>query len=346
MEHSKEFLEIAEDARKRVKEVSVAETLERIKNGANLIDVREDNEFEAGHAEGATHIGRGVIERDIVGKFPDKNAELVLYCGGGFRSALAADNLQKMGYRNVFSMIGGWTAWKEANAPTANKDKELILAEARERTKEIAARFSEKGDALGWFDALYKEAAGDNEKIPWADLEPNKFLRAFAEKTNLQGNGRKALVVGCGLGDDARFLYDSGFDVTAFDISRTAIEWARKLHAETSIKFFAADLFNPPKEWYQAFEFVLEVYTIQPLPLEMRPKVIDAIANFVELKGKLLVVTRGREDDEIPTELPWALSRKDLSRFEVNNLKQTYFEEIPGDEEPSIPRFVVEYEKN
>ncbi len=118
MEHTKEFLEIAEDARSRVKEISVEETLEKVKNGATLVDVREDNEWNDGHAVGATHIGRGVIERDIVGKFPNKNNELILYCGGGYRSALAADNLQKMGYTNVFSMTGGWTAWKEANAPT------------------------------------------------------------------------------------------------------------------------------------------------------------------------------------------------------------------------------------
>ena len=218
--------------------------------------------------------------------------------------------------------------------------------DARERTKEIQAEFAEKGDALGWFDALYREAAGDNERIPWADLEPNKFLRRFAEQTNLQGNNRKALVVGCGLGDDARYLYDLGFRVTAFDISRTAIEWARKLHSNTDIEFFTADLFDAPKEWFAAFEFVLEVYTIQPLPLEMRPQVIDAIANFVEFRGKLIVVTRGREDDEIPLELPWALSRKDLSRFEVNRLQQIHFEEMFGDEEEPIKRFVIEYEKN
>ena len=118
MEHTKEFLELAEDARNRVEEVSVSETLEKVKTGANLIDVREDNEWNDGHAKGAVHLGRGIIERDIVGKFPDKNAELVLYCGGGFRSALAAVNLRKMGYRNVLSMAGGWTAWTEANAPT------------------------------------------------------------------------------------------------------------------------------------------------------------------------------------------------------------------------------------
>jgi SAM-dependent methyltransferase len=217
--------------------------------------------------------------------------------------------------------------------------------DARERTKQIQNEFAEKGDALGWFEALYKEAAGDNEKIPWADLQPNKFLRQWAERANLRGDNRKALVVGCGLGDDARFLYDLGFNVTAFDISATAIEWARRLHADTDIKFVVADLFAPLKDWYQAFEFVLEVYTIQPLPLDMRKDVIDAIANFVGLKGKLAVVTRGREDDEQPLELPWALSRKDLSRFEENGLKQINFEEMDGDEETPIKRFVVEYER-
>ena len=117
MEHSKEFLQIAEAAKSRVTEISVEETLEKIKGKASLIDVREDNEWNEAHAAGATHLGRGVIERDIVGAFPDKDAELILYCGGGYRSALAADNLQKMGYTNVLSMAGGWTAWTDAGAP-------------------------------------------------------------------------------------------------------------------------------------------------------------------------------------------------------------------------------------
>ncbi len=118
MEHSKEFEQLVNDIRRNVKEIPVTETLERVEKGAALIDVREDNEWDAEHAAGAEHIGRGVIERDIVWKHPDKGEELILYCGGGYRSALAADNLQKMGYTNVHSMIGGWTAWKEAGAPT------------------------------------------------------------------------------------------------------------------------------------------------------------------------------------------------------------------------------------
>lgn len=104
-------------AKSSVREVSVADTLDRIQGGARLIDVREDNEYDAGHAVAAEHMGRGVIERDIVGKHPNKDEELILYCGGGYRSALAVESLQKMGYTNVWSMAGGWSAWKEAGAP-------------------------------------------------------------------------------------------------------------------------------------------------------------------------------------------------------------------------------------
>jgi rhodanese-related sulfurtransferase len=118
MKFSSEFMEIVDDARGRVNEVSVEESQEKVAGGANLIDVREDHEWEAGHAKGALHLARGIIERDIVDRFPDKATELVLYCGGGFRSALSADMLQKMGYTNVFSMDGGWKAWNEAGAET------------------------------------------------------------------------------------------------------------------------------------------------------------------------------------------------------------------------------------
>ena len=117
MQHSEEFLQLVDEAKSRIKEVTVAETQQRLQEGAQLIDVREDNEWQAGHAKNAVHLGRGIIERDITGKYPDKSTELILYCGGGFRSALSADNLQKMGYTNVASMAGGWRAWKEANAP-------------------------------------------------------------------------------------------------------------------------------------------------------------------------------------------------------------------------------------
>ena len=122
MKHSPGFLKIVEDAKTRVREVSVVEALRKLESGkAKVIDVREDNEWAAGHVRGARHIGKGVIERDIEQTVPDKNAELILYCGGGFRSALATDNLQKMGYTNVVSMAGGWREWQAAGGPTESE---------------------------------------------------------------------------------------------------------------------------------------------------------------------------------------------------------------------------------
>ena len=118
MKHSEGFLKLVNDAKSRVREVDVEETQKRLKEnpGAKLIDVREDHEWQAGRAAGAEHLGKGIIERDIEQKVPDKSTELILYCGGGFRSALVADVLQQMGYTNVFSMAGGWKAWKDSAA--------------------------------------------------------------------------------------------------------------------------------------------------------------------------------------------------------------------------------------
>ena len=119
MQHSEGFLKLVKDAKSRVKEVDYKEIKKRIDSGEKLIlvDTREDLEWAKGHVPGAIHLGKGVIERDIEKTVPDHNAPVVLYCGGGFRSALAADNLQKMGYTNVISMDGGWRGWTESGYP-------------------------------------------------------------------------------------------------------------------------------------------------------------------------------------------------------------------------------------
>jgi rhodanese-related sulfurtransferase len=120
MKHSEGFLKLVNDAKGRIREVTVDETRERMKsnNEVRLIDVREDNEWRAGRAAGSLHLGKGIIERDIEAEVSDKSTEVILYCGGGYRSALAADVLQQMGYRNVFSLAGGWKAWNDSGAPT------------------------------------------------------------------------------------------------------------------------------------------------------------------------------------------------------------------------------------
>lgn len=120
MAHAEKFLGLVKDAKKRVKETDVADVKRRMDAGEKLtiVDVREESEWAQGHLPGALYLGKGVIERDIEQRVPDTNTKLILYCGGGFRSALAADNLQKMGYTNVESMDGGWKGWVSAGLPT------------------------------------------------------------------------------------------------------------------------------------------------------------------------------------------------------------------------------------
>jgi rhodanese-related sulfurtransferase len=119
MDHSPGFLALVNDAKARIRELSISETLERVEKDPSikLIDIREDREWALGHITGAVHMGKGIIERDIEKAIPDRNAEIILYCGGGFRSALSADALGKMGYTKVYSMDGGWRQWVEAGNP-------------------------------------------------------------------------------------------------------------------------------------------------------------------------------------------------------------------------------------
>src|SRR6201988_1682091 len=127
MKHAPGFLAIVNDAKTRVKQWSFSEVKQRLDAGEKftLVDVREDNDWARGHLPGAIHLGKGIIERAIEQRVPETGAKLVLYCGGGFRSALTADNLQKMGYTNVESMDGGWRGWLEAGYPTGKEEGKI-----------------------------------------------------------------------------------------------------------------------------------------------------------------------------------------------------------------------------
>ena len=122
-QHSQRFVKLAENARQQVREITVEKVKEKIESGdiSFLIDVREANEWQQGHLPHALHLSKGVIERDIEKHIPDEQSEIILYCGGGFRSALAGENLQRMGYKNILSMAGGFTAWKNAGFPIENE---------------------------------------------------------------------------------------------------------------------------------------------------------------------------------------------------------------------------------
>ena len=122
-QHSPGFVKIVDDAKSRIREITPQDLLAHLKSSRSqtLIDVREASEFAAGHLPAAQHLCKGIIERDIEERVPDRAAEIILYCGGGYRSALAADNLQRMGYTNVYSLAGGWGAWNEAGAPVESE---------------------------------------------------------------------------------------------------------------------------------------------------------------------------------------------------------------------------------
>lgn len=216
----------------------------------------------------------------------------------------------------------------------------------REHIGRIAGAHIERGDATGWFEELYSDAKGDLDAIPWLDLEPNRFLVEWDEGKLAGGENRRAIVVGCGLGDEAKYLDELGYTVTAFDISATAIDWARRIHKASAIEFHVADIFDIPGEWDREFDLVMEVYTIQALPLSMRERTIDAIAALVAPEGELVAVQRLREDAVTdPEGPPWAVSREEIKRFEVNGLVEKEFETFWGDEDEPVERFVARYQR-
>jgi SAM-dependent methyltransferase len=215
----------------------------------------------------------------------------------------------------------------------------------RAKAREIAHRHLSEGDALGWFEDLYVQAKGDSSVIPWADLEVNPNLAAWLDAHAMNGKGKSALKIGCGLGDDAEELARRGFDATAFDISETAVAWCRKRFPCSSVNYLATDLFKAPKEWEQAFDFVLESYTLQVLPPSLRKEAIRAISRFVRTGGTLLAIARGRDPGEEEGTMPWPLVRTELEEFRTLGLREVSFEDYLDHEEPPVRRFRVVYER-
>jgi SAM-dependent methyltransferase len=189
------------------------------------------------------------------------------------------------------------------------------MDDARRRARALAYEYVSRGDAVGWFEPLYRQAAGDPRAIQWADLRPNPHLMEWAGRVGLKGDGSRALVVGCGLGDDAEALSVLGFRVVAFDVAPTAVEWSRRRFPNSAVEYVVADLLTPAAGWQGAFDFVLEAYTLQVLPPNERAVAVGRIAELVAPGGTLLVLARGREPDDDPGHMPWPLVRSDLAGF-------------------------------
>ena len=180
--------------------------------------------------------------------------------------------------------------------------------------------YQENNDPTGWFDSIYKSANGDHTKVFWADLEPSPYLVSWLEKNPIDKPSKRACVIGCGVGDDAEALSKFGFEVTAFDISVTAIELCKNRYKDTKVNYVVADLFDYPKEWSKSFDVVYECNTIQVLPGDYRVKARIAMSSLICKDGYILVSCRSRNEGEKENSIPLPLTKCERDEF-VNSDK-------------------------
>ncbi|GAB4226688.1 MAG: hypothetical protein Kow0049_06070 [Stanieria sp.] len=215
----------------------------------------------------------------------------------------------------------------------------------REKVKSLATESINQANPSGWFETLYAEANGDSNQVPWAKNSPHPYLQNWLELYSPEGHGKSALVIGCGLGDDAEALAKYGFAVTAFDISPTAISWCQQRFPDSSVNYLVADLFALDSAWQHRFDLVYECRNIQALPLNVRSQVINIVASLVTEKGTLLIITRFRDEESEPEGPPWPLSERELAWFQELSFteirRDTFFE---GDVQP-IKHLRLEYRK-
>ena len=217
---------------------------------------------------------------------------------------------------------------------------------SRQFARSLARAAIGRGEPLAWLEQLYAqvESAG-HSVVPWADLEPNPNLVAWLDREQLDGAGKSALVVGCGLGDDAEELCRRGFQVTAFDVSPSAVAQAAKRFPESAVEYVAADLFEPPQEWTRRYDLVHEAYTLQVLPRGLRAKAVGQLAGFVSPDGILLMIARARDAAEELGEMPWPLTSTELEAASRLGLERISFEDYLDDERPRVRRFRAVYKR-
>jgi SAM-dependent methyltransferase len=213
-----------------------------------------------------------------------------------------------------------------------------------ERTRALAAESALGGDPTAWFDRLYRAAEAGEAVVPWDRHAPHRLLLEWAQRHRLVGARARALVVGCGLGDDAELIASLGYETTAFDIAEAAVEGARRRFPESDVRYVVANLLDPPPQWRGAFGFVLESLTVQSLPERLHPEATRRVTEFVEPGGTLLVVSTARDEGTPVEGPPWPLTRSEVDAFASGDLEPVRVEQIPG-EEPSIRRWRAEFRR-
>lgn len=213
----------------------------------------------------------------------------------------------------------------------------------QQKVKFLATEAIRQDNPSGWFETLYAQANGDLAQIPWVKNTVHPYLQNWLENYASQVKGNSALVIGCGLGDDAEALASMGYKVTAFDISPTAIAWCQKRFPHSLVTYLVADLFALDSAWQHSFDLVYECRNIQALPLEVRSQVISSIAGLVAEAGTLLIITRFRDLDTELDGPPWPLSEKELNKFQKLGLTEIRRDSFFEGEDSSVKQLRLEY---
>lgn len=219
----------------------------------------------------------------------------------------------------------------------------MSMPDPDEHARALAADALSEGDPVGWFERLYAAADTGAATVPWDAPEPHFLLPEWAEAGGIDGTGRDAVVVGCGLGRDAEYLAGLGFRVTAFDVSESGVAAAKRRHPDSSVRYVTADLFDVPGDWVAAYDLVLESLTVQSLPLSLRAEAIGAVTRLVAPGGTLLVVAFGRDTEELPAGPPWPLSRAEIEAFGAGELRARRIEELRDAGPPEVLRWRAEF---
>jgi SAM-dependent methyltransferase len=197
-------------------------------------------------------------------------------------------------------------------------------------------------DPTGWFEPLYAAAEAGEAVVPWDRGGPSPLLVEWTAERELDGRGRRAMVVGCGLGDDAEHVAALGFETVAFDIAPTAIGGARRRFPDSSVEYVVADLLDPPAEWRSAFHFVVESITVQALPDPPRPAATANVSSLVAPGGTLLVLAAAREQHEPANGPPWPLVRAEVEAFATGGVEAVRIEDLRGMPDPWERRWRAE----
>lgn len=221
-----------------------------------------------------------------------------------------------------------------------------MTEQSRDQAHDLARQHLARGDHQGWFEALYRSAGGDSSIVPWADLRPSPLMLQLLDGP-LSGLSGRCAVVGCGLGDDAQELARRGFEVTAFDLSHTAIAWCRERWQNTEVDFRQADLLELPADMPGSFDLVMEINTLQAVPDALRLRMLAPLASLLAEGGQLAVICRMCHEGELIDGPPWAVTRSELDLLSADHgLENVLLEQLSDGEDPPKRRFVALFRRN